>query len=58
LEKRIRGVCDSADQKPEMDFDVYRERKKYLYSRIASFEGGTHEENIEEEDRERDGKEG
>jgi hypothetical protein len=32
--------------------------KKPLYHRIASFEGGAHEENVEEEDRERDGKEG
>jgi len=32
--------------------------KKTLCHRRASFEGGTHEENVEEEDRERDGKEG
>jgi hypothetical protein len=39
-----------------MDFDVHREKKGSLYHRIASFEGGTHEEKIEKEDRERDGK--
>jgi hypothetical protein len=37
---------------------TYIERKNSFCYRRASFEGGTHEEDVEEEDRERDGKEG